>query len=84
MAGHGVSVGSAISGEIVVLTGVFGCQGTCTLYGVKLFCSHNNVEKGIDLSLHIYRQREREKRATFQKFFQFFHPPSIHFDVNIN
>ena len=36
MAGHGVSVGSAISGEIVVLMGVFGCQGTCTPAGVKL------------------------------------------------
>ena len=70
--GHDVSVGSAISGEIVVLTGVFGFQGTGTLYGVKLFCSHNNVEKGIDLSLHIYRQREREKRATFQKKFSKF------------
>jgi len=26
MAGHDVSVGSAISGEIVILTGVFGFQ----------------------------------------------------------
>jgi hypothetical protein len=36
MAGHGVSVGSAISGEIVVLTGVFGFQGTQAPDGVKL------------------------------------------------
>ena len=36
MAGHGVSVGAAISGEIVVLTGVFGFQGAKAPDGIKL------------------------------------------------
>jgi len=35
-AGHGVPFGSAISGEFVILPGVFGFQRACTPDGIKL------------------------------------------------